>query len=54
MAHLSDMATCSSIADPVFVFQFPEIDVLLPNKGNWSSTLSEIDQAAQVIKAIEL
>lgn len=29
LTHLSDMAICSSIAEPVFVFQFPEIDVLL-------------------------
>lgn len=31
-SYLSDMATCSSIEDPVLVFQFPEIDVLLWNK----------------------
>ena len=29
LTHRSDMAICSSIAEPVFVFQFPEIDVLL-------------------------
>lgn len=28
-SYLSDMATCSSMDDPVLVFQFPEIDVLL-------------------------
>lgn len=27
--YLSVMATCSSIAEPVFVFQLPDIDVLL-------------------------
>lgn len=27
--HLSVMATCSSIAEPVLVFQLPDIDVLL-------------------------
>lgn len=29
LTHRSDMAICSSIAEPVFVFQFPEMDVLL-------------------------
>lgn len=28
-SYLSDMATCSSIDEPVLVFQFPEIDVRL-------------------------
>lgn len=27
------MAICSSIAEPVLVFQFPDTDVLLGNKG---------------------
>lgn len=31
-AHLSDMAICSSIAEPVLVFQFPDTDVLLESK----------------------
>lgn len=30
-AYLSDMATCSNMADPVLVFQLPDIDVLLSN-----------------------
>lgn len=31
--HLSVMATCSSIAEPVLVFQLPDIDVLLGCEG---------------------
>lgn len=31
IAYLSDMATCSNMADPVLVFQLPDIDVLLSN-----------------------
>lgn len=31
-AYLSDMATCSSIDEPVLVFQFPEMDVLLDRR----------------------
>lgn len=32
-SHLSDMAICSSIAEPVLVFQFPDTDVLLVGEG---------------------
>lgn len=37
--YLSVMAICSSMAEPVFAFQFPDIDVLLgktnkPHKNN--------------------
>lgn len=32
--HLSVMATCSSIAEPVLVFQLPDIDVLLISVKN--------------------
>lgn len=32
LSHLSVMATCSSMAEPVLVFQLPEIDVLLQSR----------------------
>lgn len=33
-AYLSFIAICSSMADPVFAFQFPDIDFLLQRKKN--------------------
>lgn len=32
-AHLSVMATCSNMADPVLLFQLPEMDVRLEEKN---------------------
>lgn len=37
--YLSVMATCSSIAEPVLVFQFPDIDVLLKSVQKVKGTL---------------
>lgn len=41
-AHLSVMATCSNMADPVLLFQLPEMDVLLEKEEKlcikWSQT----------------
>lgn len=33
-AHLSVIAICSNMAEPVLAFQFPEMDVLLQIKDN--------------------
>lgn len=34
VSYLSVMATCSSMAEPVLAFQFPEMEVLLYQKNN--------------------
>ena len=48
-SYLSVMATCSSIAEPVLAFQFPEMEVLLyQNKGHSEGGRDACHQSASL------
>lgn len=47
------MATCSNMADPVLVFQLPDIDVLLSNNTTAGMTQCFTISSSDIVKGID-
>lgn len=45
--HLSVIAICSSMAEPVLAFQFPEMDVLLETEGKKRHSDEQMSQTPE-------